>query len=84
GGGDSHYSLIAAVFVIRAVAAALYFIGFRWFYWLILASLLAIYVVPLQSFPPYPLNDPASVTLVLAIGLGLARFGRQFLFPWRR
>ncbi|MEM1173795.1 MAG: hypothetical protein AAGI27_03195 [Pseudomonadota bacterium] len=83
GGEDTFLFFYASAFVLRAVVAALYFFGFRWFYWLIVASMLAIYVIPSQFLPTGLMNGPASVTLVLAIGLGLARSNQQYLMPWR-
>ncbi len=83
GGEDLFLFLYASAFVFRAVIAALYFFRFRWFYWLIVASMLVVYLVPSQLMPTGLMNGPASVALVLAIGLGLARSGHQYLMPWR-
>ena len=74
----------ASLFVFRAVAGTLYFFRVRWFFWLIVGLMLVVYVVPSQMLPLTSMNGPASVALVLAIGLGLARSGHRYLLPWRK
>jgi hypothetical protein len=86
-GWDSKFGFVVvlqfATHVVRCFIAALYFLKFRWFYWMLLASMVVVYLFPT---PPYPIgivNTPGLIGLVVLIGVPLVFGERRYVYPWR-
>jgi hypothetical protein len=72
-----------ATFILRALIAALYFLKVRWFYWMLVASMVAVYALPSPPYPINVVNTPGLIGLVVLIGIPLVLGQRQYILPWR-
>ncbi len=78
--GRASVALMATYF-LRSAIAALYFLKVRWFYWILVASMLVVYLLP--RFPVSLANTWLLFALVVVLGWSFAISQRQYLIPWR-
>jgi len=76
-------AMLIATNAIRGVVAALYFLSVRWFYWVLVLSMLVVYLIPTPLYPISFANSKLLLILVVLMGLSFAFGQRHFLFPWR-
>lgn len=72
-----------ATYIVRSLIAALYFLKVRWFYWMLVASMVAVYCIPAPRYPITAVNTPGLIGLVILIGIPLVLGQRQYIVPWR-
>jgi hypothetical protein len=72
-----------ATYVVRCSIAALFFLKVRWFYWILVASMLGVYLVPVRMYPDGIVNAPIPVALVILMAIPLALGLRRYVLPWR-
>ena len=72
-----------ATYVVRCAIAALFFLKVRWFYWMLVASMVGVYLIPVRMYPDGIVNAPVPVALVVLLGIVLAFGLRQYVMPWR-
>lgn len=73
--------ILMGTLLARSIIAALYFFRVRWFYWILLGSMLVVY--PLPNFPLSLANSWLLLAIVFVLGWAFALSQRQYLLPWR-
>ena len=72
-----------ATFIVRSLIAALYFLKVRWFYWMLVASMVVVYLAPSPPYQINAVNTPGLIGLVVLIAIPLVLGQRRYILPWR-
>ena len=87
-GWDSKFGLVVvlqfATHIVRCFIAALYFLKVRWFYWMLVVSMVVVYLFPSPPFPIGVVNTPGMIGLVVLIGVPLVLGERPYILPWQQ
>ena len=86
-GWDSKLGMVVvlqfATHIVRCLIAALYFLRVRWFYWMLVVSMVVVYFIPSPLYPIGIVNTPGMIGLVVLIGVPLVLGERRYVLPWR-